>query len=86
MKLGISLDDNLVARIDSYVSSNYISRSGLISLACTQFLNANEVVVAVKELSLAMRKIAESGSIDVDTRKKLEDFERLSQFLLSVQK
>jgi metal-responsive CopG/Arc/MetJ family transcriptional regulator len=86
MKLGISLDDNLVARIDSYVSSNYMSRSGLISLACTQFLNANEVVVAVKELSLAMRKIAESGSIDVDTRKKLEDFERLSQFLLSVQK
>lgn len=86
MKLGISLDDNLVARIDSYVSSNYMSRSGLISLACTQFLNANEVVVAVKELSLAMRKIAESGSIDVDTRKKLEDFEILSQFLLSVQK
>lgn len=86
MKLGISLDDNLVARIDSYVSSNYMSRSGLISLACTQFLNANEVVVAVKELSLAMRKIAESGSIDVDTRKKLEDFERLFQFLLSVQK
>lgn len=86
MKLQISLDENLVSRIDSYSSANYMSRSGLISLACTQFLNANEVVSAVKELSLAMRKIADCGSIDDDTRRKLEDFERFSQFMLISQK
>lgn len=81
MKLGITLDDSLVSRIDSYADENYMSRSGLISLAVTQFLNAAEVTRAVRDLSFSVRKIADTGQLDDETQRELEDFERLSKLL-----
>ena len=81
MKLGITLDDELVKRMDEYADNNYMSRSGLISLSVTQFLNTADVSQAIKDISLAMRKIADTGEIDEETKSQLEDFERLSKFL-----
>lgn len=82
MKINISLDDDLVQRIDTFADSNYMSRSGFISFACTQYLNTAEVMVMVKDMALAMRKIADSGKIDDVTMSQLEDFERLSKLLV----
>lgn len=81
MKVQITLDDDLMSRVDTYADENYMSRSGLISLAVTQFLNAADVTRAVKDMSFAMRKIADTGTIDEDTQKQLDDFERLSKIL-----
>ena len=33
MKVQISIDDELVKRVDNYADKNYLTRSGLISLA-----------------------------------------------------
>lgn len=77
MKVQISLDDKLMERVDNYADNNYMSRSGLISLACVQYLNQADIVMAIKDMSLAMRKIADTGEIDENTRRELEDFERL---------
>lgn len=76
MKVQISLDDNLMTRIDAYADANYMSRSGLISLATAQYLNQAEMMLLIKDMSLAMRKIADSGKVDKDTLEKLEDLER----------
>lgn len=76
MKVQVSLDDNLVSRIDNYADANYMSRSGLISLATSQYLNQVELMMLVKDMSLAMRKIADTGNLDHDMMEKLEDFER----------
>lgn len=81
MKLGITLDDELVKRMDTFADANYMSRSGLISFAVTQYLNAADVSQAIKEMALAMRKIADNGEIDEETRAQLEDFERVAKFL-----
>lgn len=82
MKVSISLDDELISRIDRYADENYMSRSGLISLACSQFLNQNEVVCALKDVSIAMRKIADNGTVDHETMEQLEDFERLANLFI----
>lgn len=82
MKVQITLDNALMERIDSYADANYMSRSGLISLAATQFLNAADVTAAVKDMALCMRKIADTGLVDEETKKQLEDFERLSKMLV----
>ena len=76
MKINISLDDELVARCDRYAKENYLSRSGLLSIALTQYLNQYEIILAIKDLNLAMRKIAEDKKIDDDSMMKLEDFNR----------
>lgn len=82
MKVQITLDDALMERVDSYADTNYMSRSGLISLALTQYLNAADVTTAIKDMALCMRKIADNGTVDHETMEQLEDFERLSKMLV----
>lgn len=81
MKLQISLNDDLLQRADRFAEDNYLSRSGLISQALVQYLNQNEYILAVKDLSVAVRKIAEIGTIDDECMKQLEEFERVVQVL-----
>lgn len=79
MKVNITLDDELMQRLDNFADKNYMSRSGLVSLAVTQYLNSNEMILAVKDMALCMRKIADTGVIDHETMEQLEDFERFAK-------
>lgn len=81
-KVQISIDDDLLHRADMYADSNYMSRSGLITLCLAQYLNSNDVIRAVQDMAVSMRKIADTGNLDQDTIKQLEDFERMSKMLL----
>lgn len=81
MKVQVSLDDRLMERIDYYAKENYMSRSGMISIACTQYLNQYEAVNAVINMSVCMKKIADRGMVDEETMKELEDIERLCKML-----
>ncbi len=83
-KINISIDDGLLERIDNYADNNYMSRSGLITHACSQFLNSYEIMKVVKDIGLAMRKIADTGNIDHDVMEQLEDFERFCKFVTGV--
>lgn len=85
MKVQITLDDKLVERLDNYADANYMSRSGLISFATTQYLNQADVITAINDISLAMRKIADKGSVDDATMEQLEDFERICKMLTGKQ-
>lgn len=77
MKLQISLNDELLERVDKYADDNYLSRSGLISQALVQFLNQHQYVSAVTDLSVSVRKIADTGKVDAETLEQIKDFERL---------
>ncbi len=82
MKVGITMDEALMKRVDAYADANYMSRSALLSLAVTQYLNAAEVTHAIQDMALCMRKIADTGKVDEETKRQLEDFERLSKMLV----
>jgi predicted transcriptional regulator len=81
MKVTITMDDELMQRIDDYADRNYMSRSGFLSLSATQYLNTHEMIVAIKDLSICMRKIADTGVVDHDTMEQLEDFERFAKYM-----
>ena len=81
-KVQISIDDELLERIDRIADSNYMTRSGLISLSCTQYVNSQDVILAIRDMSRAMRKIADTGVVDDETMQQLEDFERMSKMFL----
>ena len=80
-KVQISIDNELLARIDKYADDNYMSRSGLISLATSQFLNQADTIQAIKELSACMRKIVANGTVDHETKEQLEEFEAFAKML-----
>lgn len=82
MKVNITLDDELMKEVDDFAEKNFMSRSGLLSLAVTQYINANKAVFAMQDLALAMRKIADTNEMDDDTKEKLDDFERTAKFLM----
>lgn len=82
MKVNVTLDDKLLSRLDTYADENYMSRSGLISLACTQYLNSADMVRVVKEMGVAINKIADMGGLDEDTQKQIEDLGRTMKFLV----
>jgi hypothetical protein len=39
------------------------------------------MTLAIKDMAVSMRKIADTGKIDHETMEQLEDFERLAQML-----
>lgn len=84
MKVQISMDEELVRRIDKQADALYMTRSGYIASACAQTLNATEMMVAIKDVSLAMRKIADTAQIDEESRNQLEDFERMVKLISGV--
>lgn len=73
MKVNVSLDDELLKKVDEFADEYYLSRSALIALALKQFISADEVKKAIKELSVSMSRIAESGSVSDEDQKKLSD-------------
>jgi len=81
-KVNITLDDNLLERARSFADENYLSFSGLMSLSLTQYLNQNDILRAVQEISLAMRKIADNKELTEDEINNLKDFENFSKMLI----
>lgn len=80
-KVQISIDDKLLERIDTYAEENFISRSGLISMGMCDYLNSKETMRLIKNLGVAVQKIADQGIVDDDTMKQIEDFERLCKIV-----
>lgn len=81
VKVNITLDEELLQRIDSYADENYTTRSGLLTIAASQFMLQAEASRAIVDMSLAMRKIAETGTVSDDQLKQLEDFDRFARML-----
>lgn len=81
MKVQISVDDELMKRVDVFADDNYMSRSTLFTIAVTQYINAQDVTRAIKEMAVAMKKIADTGKVDHETMEELEDFQRLANML-----
>jgi len=81
-KVNVTLDENLLERARNFADENYLSFSGLMSLSLTQYLNQNDVVRAVQEISLAMRKIADNKTLTEDEINNLKDFENFSKMLI----
>jgi len=80
-KVQISIDEELLEKIDSLSDEMYMSRSGFFSLAASQLVQQQYVTKAVKDMAYAIRKIADTGEIDEQSRLQLEDFERFAKLL-----
>lgn len=81
MKVQLSIDDDLMKRVDTFADENYMSRSTLFTIAVTQYINSEDVITAIKEMSVSMKKIADTGKVDHEIMEQLEDFNRLAKML-----
>lgn len=58
MKLGISLKDEIVGKIDQRTESLGISRSAFIAMAVTEKIRQDEMVDSIPEMLAMARKMA----------------------------
>ena len=76
-KVQISIDDELLKRLDLYVARNYTTRSGALSMFCNQGLITDEIKVYLKTVAEAMKTIAENNQIDDESLQELRAFQKL---------
>lgn len=58
-KLNVTIREDLLERMDNYADENGMTRSGLIAIAVTQYLNAVEAMPSVNKLLNAMAAVSE---------------------------
>lgn len=80
-KVQISIDDELLEKLDVCADEMYMTRSGFISYSVSQIVNSNLVLKAIKDMSITMRVIAESGEIDEESKKQIEEFEHFKNLM-----
>ena len=87
-KVAVSIPDELLQSMDEYAKTNYLSRSGFISMCCHQFLQAQELQRVIGAMSDSMAKMAdaaEAGSIDEATMQEFEQFQKLVKVITTAQ-
>lgn len=82
MKVQISVDDELMAKVDQAIEAMHVNRSGYFSMAVAQQVQTWEMVNAIKLMSFSIKKIADTGVVDDETRHQIEDFERLVKMVV----
>lgn len=81
-KVQITMDDDLLQSVDDYCDKNYMNRSWMISQAVIQLVNQQKMFDAISNISFALKKAIEQGSIDDETKKDMESFESLCKIFL----
>lgn len=80
-KINISINDDLLHTVDQIADDNFLSRSGLISLALVQYVNQSKLVSSLENVSNCFSVIARNNEIDSDSLKTLKEFQMLCQMM-----
>lgn len=78
VKVQMTIDEDLLARIDAYADDHYITRSGFFSLAADEFLTAVEFKQFMPAFNDLLQKVADGKDISPDDQKKLDGFQAMS--------
>ncbi len=81
-KVQISIEEDLMKRIDEYTKKNYLSRSAFFAQIAQQHLVQSEVITALKKLQVAMESIAKRGEVSDEDMQELRNFEILATLLI----
>jgi len=63
MKFMISMDDELFERVNDFAKSRHISRSALMTLSVTQYMDAIEALPGIKGQIDDLRKVLDDMSV-----------------------
>lgn len=83
MRVTMTLNDELLKRIDTYAKDNYMNRSSVVSFACNQFLTGVELTSLMVDMKRAVKKIADSCTCTDEQLKELEKYEALCDLFVA---
>lgn len=71
MKVNITLNDDLLEKIDKKADEMFMSRSGFVALCCTEKLQNMEAIEMLGQMTAAFKSIALKGTVDEETQLKI---------------
>jgi metal-responsive CopG/Arc/MetJ family transcriptional regulator len=80
-KIMISIDDELLEKVNSYADRNYTTRSGAITSFVRNGLMQDDITKALSLLAFCTQKIAEDKEISPETKKELEHITMLYEIM-----
>lgn len=81
IRVNMNVPEELLKRLDDYASNNYQTRSSVMCQACDQYLNAKQMQKLFSDMGKTFEKLAQIENIDEDTKKQLDEFERLAKLI-----
>lgn len=81
IRVNMNVPEELLKRLDEYASNNYQTRSSVMCQACDQYLNAKQMQKLFANMSVTFEKLAKAENLDDETRKQLDEFERMAALL-----
>lgn len=63
-KINITISEELFKRLSNYCEENYLTKSGVITMAVTDYLNSRDMAVSFKNMSESITKLADLGVLD----------------------
>lgn len=79
-KIHITMNEMLLDEVDKCAAESYISRSGMISIACAQYIQTRRMGKALARSARALERIAESGQISEKDQEELLEFSKQCQY------
>jgi metal-responsive CopG/Arc/MetJ family transcriptional regulator len=77
VKVQISVDRDVLDRIDDYCNQHYMSRSGFLAFSASQVISSEETVKLLKQMNGLLSRVAETGKMDDQTRADLDKLSRV---------
>lgn len=85
-KANLTINEDLLSRADAYAKANGMTRSGLVTVALAQYLNAVEMAPAAKEvlvnLANLMQKASGNAMSEDELSEQINDIELAQKRLL----
>lgn len=78
-KINISMNDALLAEMESLAKQNYTTRSGIISMACANYVQQQRMSEGIVTAAKAMQRIAETGVMSDTDKAELESFAKIAE-------
>lgn len=81
MKINISVNDELLKRVDEYAERNYTNRSAVFAQGANAILLQDLIPYQLGQIAVAFKRIADNNAIDEESKKQLEEFSKLAELL-----
>ena len=76
-KVQISINDDLLERIDQYCKQNFIARGFFISLIASKHLQTEQLMQTLAALQAAMEAISTGRELTPEQEQELEEYKRI---------
>lgn len=77
VKVHFTVNEQLLERIDSFAEKHYMTRSAVITYACTQIINAEEAKQLLKDMNATLQALFKAVEANPDYEMSEEESKQL---------